>query len=82
MSIFNVSLFTKLFQEELIEAMNVFDKEGTGYLEKEVLEFVIQNLGDGLSQEEIEEFVSSISYDEEGKVSYDDFLRLVYNEKL
>jgi len=69
-------------QEELIEAMSVFDKEGTGYLEKEVLEFTIQNLGDGLSQEEIEEFIASINYDEEGRVSYDDFMRLVYNEKM
>jgi Ca2+-binding EF-hand superfamily protein len=62
--------------------MSVFDKEGTGYLEKEVLEFTIQNLGDGLSQEEIEEFIASINYDEEGRVSYDDFMRLVYNEKM
>ena len=62
--------------------MSVFDKEGTGYLEKDVLEFTIQNLGDGLSQEEIEEFIASINYDEEGRVSYDDFMRLVYNEKM
>jgi Ca2+-binding EF-hand superfamily protein len=41
-------------QEELIEAMNVFDKEGTGYLEKEVLEAAIQNMGDGLTPDEIQ----------------------------
>ena len=39
--------------------MNVFDKEGTGFLEKEVLEMAIQNMGDGLTQDEIQ--ASSIS---------------------
>ena len=34
--------------------MNVFDKEGTGFLEKEVLEMAIQSMGDGLTQEEIQ----------------------------
>ena len=61
--------------------MNVFDKEGTGFLEKDVLEFALKNLGEGLTKTEIDEFISSVTYNEEGKISYDDFLRLVYNEK-
>jgi Ca2+-binding EF-hand superfamily protein len=61
--------------------MNVFDKDGSGFLDREVLEYSIRNLGDGLNQREIEEFVASIKYDENGKIGYDDFMRIVYNEK-
>jgi Ca2+-binding EF-hand superfamily protein len=45
------------------------------------LENLIQNLGEGLTPKEMEEFAGSIQYDENGKVSYRDFLKIVYNEK-
>ena len=61
--------------------MNVFDKEGSGFLDRDVLEYSIRNLGDGLTESEVEEFISSIKFDSEGTISYDDFMRLVYNEK-
>jgi Ca2+-binding EF-hand superfamily protein len=38
-------------------------------------------MGEGLTPQEIKEFIESIRYNEDGKISYDDFMRLVYNEK-
>ena len=69
------------FQEELIDAMAVFDKAGSGYLDRDILEDLILNQGEGLNDREIREFLKSIEYNDDGKISYDDFLRIVYNER-
>ena len=69
------------FQEELIDAMAVFDKAGSGYLDRDILEDLIRNQGEGLNDREIREFLKSIEYNDDGKISYDDFLRIVYNER-
>ncbi len=61
--------------------MTVFDKTGSGFLDKEVLEDMILNNGEGLSPPEAKEFINSLKYNAEGKISFDDFMRLVYNEK-
>lgn len=40
--------------------MNVFDKDGSGFLDREVLEASLRNLGDGLTKNETEELLASI----------------------
>lgn len=60
--------------------MSVFDKEESGLLDKEVLEFALLNMGDGLSESEMKELLETIPYDETGKVNYQDFLRFLVNE--
>ena len=41
-----------------------------------------RNLGEGLTESEMETFASSLKYDEEGKISHEDFLSIVFNEKM
>jgi Ca2+-binding EF-hand superfamily protein len=60
--------------------MTVFDKGGSGFLDRDVVEDLIRNQGEGLNPAEIHEFVNSIKYNDQGKISYDDLMRLVYNE--
>ena len=67
------------FQEELKDAFNIFDKDGDGYLGKQELELVMKNLGDGLNEEELDRMLNSINYDNEGKISFEDFARFIYN---
>ena len=69
-----------VLQEELVEALAVFDKSGSGYLDKDVVEDLILNHGEGLNATEALEFLKSIKYNHEGKISYDDFMRIVYND--
>ena len=57
----------------------MFDKDGDGYLGKQEFESVMRNLGDGLNEEELERMLNSISYDNTGKISYDNFVRFIYN---
>ena len=61
--------------------MTVFDKTGSGFLDKEVLEEMILNCGEKMSVPEAKEFINSLKFNNEEKISYDDFMRLVYNEK-
>ena len=44
-------------EEELKEAFRVFDEDGTGRIPLEKLQYVMTNLGERLSDEEIEEMV-------------------------
>jgi hypothetical protein len=53
------------FQEELLESFSVFDKTGSGFLDREVLEDLIRHQGEGLTAAEIREFLKSIKYNEE-----------------
>lgn len=76
-------LFKKfaVFQNELLEALDFFNKTGSNYLHKDVLENVIYNLGERLTPSETEEFIQSIPYDEDGNVTYDDLLAVIYNRE-
>ncbi len=67
-------------QEELVDAMSVFDKEESGLLDKEVLEFALQNMGEKLSESEMKELLESIPYDDTGKINYQDFLKFLIND--
>ena len=61
------------------DAFNIFDKDGDGYLGKQELESVMRSLGDGLTEDDIEQMLNSIVYDSEGKMSYEYFIRFIYN---
>ena len=39
----------------------------------------MKNLGDGLNEEELDRMLNSINYDNEGKISFEDFARFIYN---
>jgi len=61
--------------------MNFFCKDDSKFLDKETLENLIDHLGEPLSKAETQEFISSISYNEENKISFDDFVDIVMKKK-
>ena len=46
---------------------------------KHEFELVMKNLGDGLNEEELDRMLNSITYDNGGKISYEDFAGFIYN---
>lgn len=46
-------------EEEIIEAFKVFDKDGNGFISAAELRHVMTNLGEKLTDEEIDEMVIS-----------------------
>ncbi|KAL4237663.1 Calmodulin-2 [Mactra antiquata] len=61
-------------ETELRNAFLVFDKEQTGYIRSEQLRHVMTNLGETLTDDEVNEMLQTVNIDEEGKVNYEDFV--------
>ena len=64
-------------EDELIEAFRIFDKEGKGYIGMEEIRHLLLMLGESMTSEEIEEIITQADLDGDGKVSYQDFAKLM-----
>jgi calmodulin len=64
-------------EDELIEAFRLFDKEGKGYIGTDEIKHLLLMLGESMSNEEIEEIITQADLDGDGKVSYQDFAKLM-----
>lgn len=58
-------------EEELREAFRVFDKNGDGYISSSELRHVMTNLGEKLSDEEVDDMIKEADMDGDGKVNYE-----------
>ena len=63
-------------QEELREAFKVFDKDGNGFISAAELRHVMTNLGEKLTDEEVDEMIREADVDGDGQVNYDGNLYL------
>ncbi|XP_063408900.1 calmodulin-A-like [Mytilus trossulus] len=70
-------LCSKETATDIREAFRVFDKEGKGYLTVSEFQHIMGNLGEKMTWEETEEMVELVDGDGDGKISCDDFLRIV-----
>lgn len=55
--------------EEIREAFRVFDTEGTGFITVEKLRYIMGNLGEKMSEEEVEEMIQEVDIDGDGQVN-------------
>merc|ERR1719236_202234 len=55
-------------EEELMEAFKVFDKDGNGFISAAELRHVMTNLGEKLTEEEVEEMIKEADFDGDGQV--------------
>ena len=58
-------------EEEIREAFRVFDKERLGYINTEELKYVMQNIGDQMTEDEIDDMLNEADQDSDGKISYE-----------
>ncbi|KAH9687926.1 calmodulin-like protein 11 [Citrus sinensis] len=64
-------------QEELKEAFKVFDKDQDGYISPNELRHVMMNLGEKLTDEELEQMILEADLDGDGQVNYEEFARMM-----
>ncbi|KAH9687927.1 calmodulin-like protein 11 [Citrus sinensis] len=69
-------------QEELKEAFKVFDKDQDGYISPNELRHVMMNLGEKLTDEELEQMILEADLDGDGQVNYEEFARMMLLAKL
>jgi len=67
-------------EEEVEEAFRVFDKEASGSMSAAELRHVMTNMGEKLTEEEVDEMISFADTDAQGEINYKDFLKLLLSE--
>ncbi|KAL2308873.1 hypothetical protein Nmel_005043, partial [Mimus melanotis] len=62
-------------EEEIREAFRVFDKDGNGYISAAELRHVMTNLGEKLTDDEVDEMIREADCNNDGQVNYEEFVR-------
>ena len=68
-------------KEEIREAFRVFDKEGKGFISASDLRHVMTNLGEKLTDEEVDEMIRKAKVVADGKVNFKEFVRMTETKK-
>jgi len=63
--------------EEIKEAFKVFDKDGNGYISASELRHIMTNLGEKLTDEEVDEMIREADVDGDGQINYDEFVDMM-----
>ena len=58
-------------EDEIREAFRVFDRDGNGYISAVELRHVMTNLGEKLTDDEVDELIREIDVDNDGQVNYE-----------
>ena len=66
-------------EEEIREAFRVFDKDGNGFISAAELRHVMTNLGEKLTDEEVDEMIREADIDGDGQVNYEGELNAIYS---
>ena len=67
-------------EEELMEAFRVFDRDCNGFISAAELRHVMANLGEKLSEEEIDEMIKEADLDGDGAINYEEFVRMMLSK--
>ena len=65
-------------EEEMLEAFQVFDADGNGMISADELRQIMANLGEKLTQEEVEDMVKEADIDGDGQINYEEFVRMMF----
>ncbi len=61
-------------EEEVIRAFQTFDKDGNGYLTCDEFKYILTNLGDKFSPEDVAEIFNEADLNHDGKIEYREFV--------
>merc|ERR1719456_1925913 len=67
--------------EEMREAFMVFDRDKSGSVTASELKHVMNNLGEQVTDEEVEEMIREADADQDGELSFDDFLQFIKSKE-
>ncbi|OJA07802.1 hypothetical protein AZE42_03420 [Rhizopogon vesiculosus] len=66
--------------EEFIRGFQVFDKEGNGFIGAGELRYVLTQLGEKMSDEEVDELLKGVQIGPDGNVNYESFVRTILSQ--
>lgn len=62
-------------EEDLVEPFRKFDLDGTGFISLAELRYVLADLGEKLTDEEVDEITREADPNNDGHINYEDFVR-------
>ncbi|XP_041360737.1 calmodulin-A-like isoform X2 [Gigantopelta aegis] len=57
-------------------AFRVFDKHGSGFIDSRQLQSAMKDLGEPLSDHELEDMMKGVEVDADGNINYEEFIRM------
>jgi len=66
--------------EEFIRGFQVFDKEGNGFIGAGELRYVLTQLGEKMTDEEVDELLKGVQIGADGNVNYESFVRTILSQ--
>ena len=67
-------------EEEILEAFKVFDKDGNGFISAAELRHIMTNLGEKLTDEEVDEMIREADVDGDGQINYEEFVKMMMSK--
>merc|ERR1712110_1316814 len=64
-------------EEEIKEAFRVFDADNNGFITAKELRIVMANLGEKLTNDEVEEMIKEADQDGDGRVNFEEFASMM-----
>ena len=62
-------------EEELREAFRVFDKDGNGFITSAELKYYLTNLGEKMTDDEVNKLIQEADIDGDGQINYEEFVK-------
>lgn len=74
-----LTLMTRMIQnlesaDDLKEQFKIFDRDGSGFISTPELRHIMMNLGEKLSEEEVNQMIKEANPDENGLINYNEFI--------
>ncbi|KAI9438476.1 hypothetical protein H4582DRAFT_171839 [Lactarius indigo] len=66
--------------EEFVRGFQVFDKEGNGFIGAGELRYVLTQLGEKMTDEEVDELLKGVQIGADGNVNYESFVRTILSQ--
>ena len=67
-------------EEELLDAFNILDKDGSGKISKYELRYIIMSTQSNINGDDIEEFIKTVGTDEEGNIDIQDLIEILLSQ--
>ncbi|XP_067134715.1 calmodulin-like [Centruroides vittatus] len=64
-------------EQEIRDAFKIFDQNNTGYIKVAELRHALTNLGEKLTDEEMDELLRDVEIDNQGRIKYQEFVDMV-----
>ncbi|KAL3270291.1 hypothetical protein HHI36_009343 [Cryptolaemus montrouzieri] len=63
--------------EDLLAAFKVFDLNKDGYITKDEIKTAMETIGEDVTEEQVDEFIIIADKDKDGKINYEEFVKLL-----